>query len=65
MAKVINQQDTIKFVHKRPELQEVFDHAFRMPYTFHIGRGSDWDVAEGPYGTVGVDVPRNPEDRSD
>ncbi|MGI8899154.1 MAG: hypothetical protein ACR2IB_12265 [Pyrinomonadaceae bacterium] len=36
-----------------------------MPNTFHFGRGSDWDVAEGPYGTVGVDVPRNREDRSD
>jgi predicted RNase H-like HicB family nuclease len=64
-SKLTDHNCTLKFVHRHPEIQELFDEASLMPYTYRNGWGSDWDVAAGPYGTTAVDVPRNPEDRQE
>src|ERR1700730_16360581 len=57
------EQNAINFIHKSPEVETLFREAARLPTTFRAGRGSDYEVADGPEGPVAVDTPTNPEDR--
>jgi predicted RNase H-like HicB family nuclease len=55
--------NTVKFIHKSPEVEAVFQDASRLPATYRAGRGSDYDIADGLEGVVTVDSRTNPEDR--